>query len=93
MTRGFKTLGGIAQHFALLTVRCARCIAQHFALLTVRCARCERRGRLRIDHLLKEYGPDIPMPDLRQRLAQNCPKREAAIYERCDVFFPEIGAN
>jgi hypothetical protein len=33
------------------------------------------------------------MPDLRQRLAQNCPKREAAIYERCDVFFPEIGAN
>ncbi len=68
-------------------------IARHFTLLTVRCARCERRGRLRTDHLLKEYGPNIPMPDLRQRLAQNCPKREAAIYERCDVFFPEIGVN
>ena len=78
MTRGSTTLGGVAQHFALLAVRCAR---------------CERRGRLRIDHLLKEHGPDIPMPDLRQRLAQDCPKREAALYERCDVFFPEIGAN
>jgi hypothetical protein len=39
-------------------------------LLRVECDKCGRRGQCGIDGLLKQYGPDIAMPDLRHELAQ-----------------------
>ena len=38
------------------------------------CDKCGRRGQYWIERLLKQYGPDIAMPDLRHELAQ-CPHR------------------
>src|SRR5262249_28202552 len=49
-------------------------IATQFNMVRLRCDKCGRRGQYRVDKLLKQYGPDIPMPDLRHELAQ-CPHR------------------
>lgn len=39
------------------------------SMLEVAYARCERRGRLRLDKLLAEHGPELPLPELRVLLA------------------------
>jgi hypothetical protein len=43
-------------------------------MIRLTCPKCHRRGQYRVDRLLKKYGPDISMPDLRHELAQ-CPHR------------------
>jgi hypothetical protein len=30
------------------------------------------------------------LPDIRHQLAGDCPRRNAAVYERCDVYFPNL---
>ena len=37
-------------------------IAGRVATLEVACNRCDRRGRLRIDSLVTEHGPALPIP-------------------------------
>jgi hypothetical protein len=39
-------------------------------MVRVKCPKCARPGEYRIDRLIKQYGPDIAMPDLRHELAQ-----------------------
>jgi hypothetical protein len=56
------------------------------------CSRCERRGRLRVDRLIQQYG-DMELPELGRVLAGDCPKTAAvSISDCCDVFFPKLGA-
>lgn len=49
------------------------------------CRKCPRRGRLRREKLLAEYGPDITMPDLRLRIA-NCEK-VGDFSDYCGVYY------
>jgi hypothetical protein len=65
-------------------------LAERLTHLEVRCRRCERRGRLRLDRLIAQHGADFPAPELRHLLAGDCPHRDASIYERCKVHFPNI---
>ena len=45
---------------------------------------------LRLDRLIAEHGADFPGPALLRILAGDCPRREASLYERCDVYFPNV---
>ncbi len=49
-----------------------------------------RRGRLRLERLTAEHGPDTGLPTLRHSLAGACPRRAAREAERCDVYFPGL---
>ncbi len=57
-------------------------------MLEVRCGNCTRRGRLRINKLIDEYGRDMSLPDLRTILAGDCEHKTAA--DRCQVFYPQL---
>ena len=59
--------------------------AQWSALLRLACAACGRRGQYRIDRLLRRFGPDITLPDLRHELAQ-CPRR-GSMSDPCQVEY------
>jgi hypothetical protein len=60
-------------------------------MLEVACSRCERRGRLRLDRLLAEHGPEMPLPELRVILAGDCPHAgSVSIYDKCRVHFPQL---
>ena len=77
MRRGSVTLGDLAGRIALLEVVCSR---------------CERRGRMRVERLIEQYG-DMELPELGLILAGDCPKAAVvSISDRCDVFFPKLGA-
>ncbi len=59
--------------------------------LSVACNRCDRRGRLRIDRLLAEYGPALPIPELRRIVAADCPKMQTGqVHDVCGAHFPEL---
>jgi hypothetical protein len=64
--------------------------AAKFAMLEVACCRCERRGRLRINRLIEQHGADIGLPALCDVLSNDCPKREAAAGERCNLYYPQL---
>ncbi len=52
-------------------------VSRRFDMLEVRCGLCTRRGRLRIDKLIDEYGREMSLPDLRTILAGDCEHKEA----------------
>ena len=59
----------------------------------VACTKCDRRGRVSVARLIRDFGPDCPLPGVAVELATDCPRRRnsAAIYERCGATFPGIG--
>ena len=65
-------------------------IAERLTVLEVRCTKCDRRGRYRMATLIERYGADFAGPDLREKLSVDCPKHDAAEYERCDLYFPDM---
>lgn len=64
-------------------------VAERATELEVVCSRCDRRGKYQTARLVEKLGPDFPMTELGQRLA-NCPKKTAPVYERCDIYFPGL---
>ncbi len=66
-------------------------ISKRFSLLEVRCGNCTRRGKLRIDKLIDEYGRDMSLPDLRALLAADCEHKSAAgLADQCQMFYPRL---
>ena len=64
----------------------ARRMTEPTAMLNV-CRKCGRRGRLRTARLLREHGPDTPVPELSRALVGKCPQvRSTDIYDRCDAY-------
>jgi hypothetical protein len=59
-------------------------------LLEIRCTKCDRYGRERLTRMIERYGKKARLPDVRHRLAADCPYQEAAVYERCDVYYPQL---
>ena len=59
-------------------------------LLEIRCTKCDRYGRERLTRMIERYGRGARLPDVRHRLAADCPHQNAAVYERCDVHFPQL---
>jgi len=57
----------------------------------IACRQCERRGRLSVARLIKQYG-DMRLPELRYILVADRPRAEAvSISDQCSVFYPELG--
>lgn len=56
----------------------------------IRCTKCDRYGRQRVAHLIERYGREARMPDIRHQLSADCPHHNATVYERCDVYFPQL---
>ena len=64
-------------------------LAGRIAILEIMCSRCERRGRLRVNQLIAQYGD----AELRLTLAGDCPKAAAiSVSDQCDIFFPGLDA-
>ena len=63
-----------------------------FHLLEIRCTKCDRYGRERLARLIERYGREARLPNVRHQLSADCQHHEAAINERCDVYFPELVA-
>jgi hypothetical protein len=55
----------------------------------VACTKCERRGKLYRDRLIKEHGDSIALPDLRTKLATNCP-RQGNMWDSCGAYYVEL---
>lgn len=54
-------------------------------------SKCERRGRYPKDSLAVIHGPGIGLPDLRTRVAANCPRmRNPFGNDLCGVYYPEL---
>ena len=62
-------------------------------LLEIRCTKCDRYGRERLTRMIERYGQETRLPDVRHRLAAGCPYQKAAVYDRCDVYFPQLLAT
>jgi hypothetical protein len=58
------------------------------AMVRLVCDRCGRRGQYRKETLIREYGPDIVVPDLLVTLAK-CP-RHGAMGDACGVVYADI---
>ena len=40
--------------------------------------------------LIERYGADFAGPGLQYKLSADCEKHEAAEYEQCDLYFPNM---
>jgi len=83
-----------AKHVTLLLPPRSRSatLPARLTMLEVACSRCTRYGRLQVDQLFAQYG-DMELPELGRVLAGDCRKAAAvSISDRCDVFFPKLGA-
>jgi hypothetical protein len=49
-------------------------ISGRLSVLEVSCNRCDRRGRLTVDRLIAEHGPQLTVSELRQIIAADCPR-------------------
>jgi hypothetical protein len=57
------------------------------------CGMCERRGHYGIQRLIEHYGPSIRMTELKDMIAEDCPRQKAAsIYDRCGVLYLNAGS-
>jgi hypothetical protein len=55
------------------------------------CSKCERRGRYRKASLVAIHGAEIGLPDLRMRLAGDCPRaRHAVGSDLCGVRYTNL---
>jgi hypothetical protein len=52
------------------------------------CAKCNRKGEYRKQSLIERFGPDVPLPDLRQEIAQ-C-ERHKNMSDVCLVRYPDL---
>lgn len=59
--------------------------------IDVACSRCERRGQYSLSRLVAKLGKDLPMTDLAKHVA-DCPNMNSPAWERCDVYYPGLGA-
>jgi hypothetical protein len=57
-------------------------------MVRLKCFRCGRHGQYRKATLLEQYGPDIPLPDLRHKIAQ-C-NRQDRLTGGCGVYYKEL---
>jgi hypothetical protein len=55
------------------------------------CEKCGRAGQYRKQNLIKQFGNDIPLPDLRFRIA-NC-ERVGDVHDACYIHYVGLTAE
>lgn len=58
--------------------------------LEVGCYCCPRRGRYRVTRLIDLHGAGKALPELRDMLAADCPKRNGNLLNQCGAHFPRV---
>ncbi len=59
-------------------------------MLNIACRHCPRKGRYRVTRLIDQYTAAMGLPQLREIISSDCPKRrEVSIYDRCGAYFPD----
>jgi hypothetical protein len=77
-TRGYLTLGEIADRTPTLEVACSR---------------CDRRGRYQTASLIRQIGRDKPATDWLREISADCPRRldpSPSIQELCGIHCPDL---
>jgi hypothetical protein len=60
-------------------------------ILRVECAKCDRRGRYRVDRLVRELGRDGKLTDWFARIMTDCRRKIANNYsDACGVNSPDF---
>jgi hypothetical protein len=59
-------------------------------VLRVECSKCPRKGRYSVARLIEKYGRRANMMKWKEQLNGDCPKRDARLYERCDLICPDL---
>jgi len=58
----------------------------------IRCWRCDRAGRLSLQRLLAQHGPDVSVRHLMEPEVGACPNRDSAqIQNHSDPYSPALG--
>jgi hypothetical protein len=61
------------------------------ASVDIACNSCGCRGKAGIDRLMREHGPDMPIPTLLRLLSTDCSRRLAGrITGPCGVHLPSL---
>jgi hypothetical protein len=53
-------------------------------------SKCPRKGRYSVARLIEKYGRLANMIKWKEQLNGDCPKRDARLYERCDLICPDL---
>ena len=56
----------------------------------VECSKCPRKGRYSFARLIEKYGRRANMMKWKEQFYGDCPKRDACLYERCDLICPDL---
>jgi len=60
-------------------------------MLEVACHCCPRRGRYRVTRLIDRHGAGKGLPELRDMLAVDCPRRRGVSFlHPCGAYFPGV---
>jgi hypothetical protein len=55
------------------------------SMVEIACEKCSRRGRLRKNRLIEQYGADIPLPNLLARLANG--ELRTSMHDPCGAYY------
>lgn len=59
--------------------------------LNVVCSKCERRGRYRVQSIIREVGLDGRLTDWFARISADCPRRKANQFsDWCGIHSPDL---
>jgi hypothetical protein len=76
---------------AIAGVTLSQVCAGGLVVLEVACYGCSRRGRYRVTRLIDRHGAGKGLPELRDMLAGDCPKRgSASFFNQCGAYFPGL---
>ena len=60
-------------------------------MLNVVCSKCERRGRYRVQSIIREVGLDGRLTDWFARISVDCPRRKAKQFsDWCGIYSPDL---
>ena len=54
-------------------------------IVRLACEKCGRKGQYRKQKLIKQFGADVPLPDLRELIAK-C-ERQGRMHDMCGVHY------
>jgi len=60
----------------------------------VACRKCSRNGKLSRERLIRDYGADTVMPDLRSKIAQEVKcERVGQWHDPCGAYFVDLAPD
>jgi hypothetical protein len=69
-------------------------LAGRLETLRVVCSKCSRAGQYSVAKLIERHGPDMGLPDFRDTIAADCPRRArpGTVWDLCGAPYPDLPA-